>query len=171
MKTFCKIIACAIAALMLFALVACNQPAKTEAPGTATAATTAAAATTATEASGTEQEEGKPQINERFDGETIKFFVNGGEGGLQMRSIVLGEEDDPDYEVNAKVKERNDLVENELGVTIELTEHKGMQESFGFLQEVQRIHRYHRHFLNAIRFHTSLSNHLRFSTFLQLLIS
>ena len=79
----------------------------------------------------------KPQINERFDGEVIRFFVNrGSDNSVHARSIVLGEDDDPDYEVNAKVKERNYKVENELGVTIELAATQGMQEAFGFLQPI-----------------------------------
>ena len=82
------------------------------------------------------KEASKPVINERFDGETIRFFVNGGEGSTLVRSIVIGEEDDPDYEVNRRITARNEKVENELGVTIELTETKGMQETYGYLRPI-----------------------------------
>ena len=132
-----RILALLLSALMLLAVVACtgNDGKKTEAPktnGETASQPTAEQKTTEQQ----QQESDKPDIKESFEGETIKFFVNGGEGSVHVRSIVLGEEDDPDYEVNAKVKERNDKVENELGVTIELTEHKGMQEAFDFLQPI-----------------------------------
>ena len=78
----------------------------------------------------------KPVINERFDGETIRFFVSGGEGSLNARSICIGENDDPNDPVNVAVKKRNEKVEEELGVKIELTETKNMVESLGYLAPV-----------------------------------
>ena len=82
----------------------------------------------------TKEEEGKPVINERFNGETVRFAVNG--EGLNSRSIDLGEADDPTYSVNVQVKKRNEQVEKELGVDIELSYVGGMQTFFGFLQPI-----------------------------------
>ena len=78
----------------------------------------------------------KPVIDERFDGETIKFYVGGGKGSLNARSIALGENDDPAHAVNAAVAARNQKVEEELGVKIELTEVIDMQESYRYLQPI-----------------------------------
>ena len=82
----------------------------------------------------TKEEEGKPVINERFNGETVRFAVNG--EGLNSRSIALGEDDDPTNAVNVQVKKRNEQVEKELGVDIELSYVGGMQTFFGFLQPI-----------------------------------
>ena len=130
-----KIIALLAAVLMLLPLAACTKPAASsdaESKKEATATATAAASTETKPAEGSD----KPVINETFGGEDIRFFVNGSDGSLNLRSIVIGENDDPDYEVNAKVKERNDLVENELDVHIVLSEHKGMMDSAEFLRPI-----------------------------------
>ena len=129
MKRVIKICALLTAVLMLLPLAACTQPGKSTDEGKKTG-TEVTVETSPAEASV------KPVINETFYGEEIRFFVNGDDGSLDLRSIVIGENDDPDYEVNAKVKERNDLVENELDVKIVLSEHKGMMESAGFLQPI-----------------------------------
>ena len=84
--------------------------------------------------SSTKEEEGKPVINERFNGEKVRFAVNG--EGLNSRSIALGEGDDPTNAVNVQVKKRNEQVEKELGVDIELSYVGGMQTFFGFLQPI-----------------------------------
>ena len=86
------------------------------------------------QSSSTKEEEGKPVINERFNGEKVRFAVNG--EGVNSRSIDLGEADDPTYSVNVQVKKRNEQVEKELGVDIELSYVGGMQTFFGFLQPI-----------------------------------
>ena len=146
---FTRILAFLLMAVMLFAVVACGtgtqtptkeapETGKTEQPATDKPTEQPSGGETAAKTTepANDQKVAKPEINESFDGETVKFFVNGGEGSVHVRSIVLGEEDDPDYEVNAKVAERNDKVQNELGVTIELTETKGMQEAYSYLQPI-----------------------------------
>ena len=144
MKKMIRIGALLTALLMLLALAACAQPGKTTEdgrqtaePGTNTAPATNEQSTAETKPADQPSDEvQKPVINESFGGEDVRFFVNGDEGSLNLRSIVIGENDDPDYEVNAKVKERNDLVQSELDVNIILSEHKSMMESFGFLQPI-----------------------------------
>ena len=56
--------------------------------------------------------EGKPVINERFDGQTVRFAVNG--EGVNSRSIALGVGDDPTNAVNVQINKRNEQVEKEL---------------------------------------------------------
>ncbi len=82
----------------------------------------------------TKEEEGKPVINERFDGEKVRFAVNG--EGVNSRSIALGEGDDPTNAVNVQINKRNEQVEKELGVDIELSYVGGMQTFFGILQPI-----------------------------------
>ncbi|MBP3321415.1 MAG: hypothetical protein J6M12_03590 [Clostridia bacterium] len=82
----------------------------------------------------TEEEEGKPIINERFDGEKVRFAVNG--EGLNSRSIDIGEGDDPTNTVNVQIMKRNAQVEKELGVDIELSYVGEMQTFFGILQTI-----------------------------------
>ena len=53
---------------------------------------------------------------------TIRFVVSEGDHPAWARSIALRESDDPEYNVNAAVIERNKNVEKELGVIIELTD-------------------------------------------------
>ncbi|MBQ8912142.1 MAG: hypothetical protein IJY89_06185, partial [Clostridia bacterium] len=118
MKTFCRIMAALLVALMLLtAVVACNTDTKNTKP----------------QGGGeTVEDPNRPKINERFDGTTVNFYVNG--QGLQSRSIDLGDEDDPDYEVNVQVKKRNAQVEQELGVDIVLAEVGTMQGTYEVLQ-------------------------------------
>ncbi len=82
----------------------------------------------------TEKEEGKLIINGRFEGKKVRFAVNG--EGVNSRSIALGEGDDPTNAVNVQVKKRNEQVEKELGVDIELAYVGEMQTFFGFLQPI-----------------------------------
>ncbi|MBQ9130528.1 MAG: hypothetical protein IJX59_07195 [Clostridia bacterium] len=123
MKTvFLKFSAILLAGLMLLPLLAaCNKPLSGSTP--------ADSASTGGQPSFTEEEEGKPVINERFDGQTVNFYVTG--AGLNSRSIDIGEGDDPTYSVNVQVKKRNEQVEKELGVDIVLKEVDGMS-SFPF---------------------------------------
>ncbi|MBQ8911839.1 MAG: hypothetical protein IJY89_04655 [Clostridia bacterium] len=85
------------------------------------------------ESSGLTGEEESPSLP-RFDGETVKFYVNG--KGLQSRSIDIGEDDDPTHMVNVAVKKRNEQVEKELGVDIVLATVGSMQESLTHLQPI-----------------------------------
>ena len=123
MKTaFLKISAILLAGLMLLPLLAaCNNPLSGSTP--------ADSSSKGGQTSFTEEEEGKPVINERFDGQTVNFYVTG--AGLNSRSIDIGEGDDPTYSVNVQVKKRNEQVEKELGVDIVLKEVDGMS-SFPF---------------------------------------
>ena len=104
MKTFCRIMSALLVSLMLLAaLAACsNNTTKPAGNGGDTS----------------EFDSDHPEINERFDGETVNFYVTA--EGLNSRSIDLGDEDDPNYEVNAQVKKRNAQVKQELGVDIVL---------------------------------------------------
>ena len=124
MKTvFLKISAILLAGLMLLPLLAaCDDPLSGSTP--------ADSPSKDGQSSLTEKEEGKPVINERFDGQTVNFYVSG--SGLNSRSIDLGEGDDPTCSVNVQVKKRNEQVEKELGVDIVLKEVDGMS-SFPFL--------------------------------------
>ncbi len=124
MKTvFLKISAILLAGLMLLPLLAaCDDPLSGSTP--------ADSPSKGGQTSLTEKEEGKPVINERFDGQTVNFYVTG--SGLNSRSIDLEEADDPTYSVNVQVKKRNEQVEKELGVDIVLKEVDGMS-SFPFL--------------------------------------
>ncbi|MBQ8215046.1 MAG: hypothetical protein IJZ33_02165 [Clostridia bacterium] len=124
MKTvFLKFSAILLAGLMLLPLLAaCDNPPSGSTP--------ADSSSKGGQTSFTEEEEGKPVINERFDGQTVNFYVTG--AGLNSRSIDIGEGDDPTYSVNVQVKKRNEQVEKELGVDIVLKEVDGMS-SFPFL--------------------------------------
>ena len=82
----------------------------------------------------------KPQIDETFGGETVKFFATGGEGSVQARSISLSDKDDPENEINAAIKRRNEIVEEELGVKIELSGTCGMTEAAKILKPVLLAH-------------------------------
>ncbi|MBQ7846724.1 MAG: hypothetical protein IJ344_00430 [Clostridia bacterium] len=68
----------------------------------------------------------KPQIGETFDGAVIRFAVC--EEGENSRSIDLGVQDDPENAVNVQVKRRNEQVEKELDVKIELSKVVSMQK-------------------------------------------
>ncbi|MBQ8215445.1 MAG: hypothetical protein IJZ33_04210 [Clostridia bacterium] len=128
MKTFCRIIAALLVALMMItAFAACDKPKKTEPADKPTQGDDTSESTS-------EPEINHPDINEKFNGEVIKFAING--EGLNSRSIDLGEEDDPNYEVNVQVSKRNAQVEEELGVDIELAYVGAMQEFFGVLQPI-----------------------------------
>ncbi|MBQ8399253.1 MAG: hypothetical protein IJX08_04705 [Clostridia bacterium] len=61
----------------------------------------------------------KPQIGETFDGVVIRFAVC--DEGENSRSIDLGAQDDAANAVNVQVKRRNEQVEKELDVKIELS--------------------------------------------------
>ncbi len=126
MKTFCKIIACLMVAVMMLSFVACSKtPDKTkEKPSNSNSESTP------------QGDADKPVINQKFNGREVKFFINGGEGSANVRSIILGEDDDQDYEVNRVISERNDKVENELGVKIVLGGTCGMQEAVSTLQPI-----------------------------------
>lgn len=85
-----------------------------------------------------------PDIPEdlRFDGETIRFFVNAGSGdansqdSLQIRSIVIDEDADMGYGINRAVAQRNQTVQDTLGVTIELSGTCGMQQAAATLAPI-----------------------------------
>ncbi|MBQ8399254.1 MAG: hypothetical protein IJX08_04710 [Clostridia bacterium] len=66
------------------------------------------------------EERVKPRIEERFDGQVIRFAVCNDYRGLGSRSIDLGKDDDPTNTVNVQIAKRNAQVEKELGVKIEL---------------------------------------------------
>ena len=79
----------------------------------------------------------------RFEGETIRFFVNAGDSevestddSLQLRSIYVDENADPGYNVNQAVKNRNQIVQDKLGVTIEVVDTCGMQAAVEALQPI-----------------------------------
>ncbi len=127
MKVFSKVLCGLLAALMLFSFVSCQNNDKTQPKDPASNGPS--------EPSNDENLKYKPQIDKKFNGETIKFFMNSGDN-LNVRSIVLGEDDDPDYEVNQAVVQRNDKVQNELGVKIELAGTAAMQGTVEFLQPV-----------------------------------
>ena len=135
MKTFCRILAALlVAVMMLSALAACDTK-KTEGPDDKPTSEDAATSTGKTD----EPSIGgdlidKPTINEKFDGESIKFAVCG--PGVNSRSIDLGEDDDPDYEVNQQVNKRNSQVEEELGVDIVLEKVVNMQAMVGEMQPI-----------------------------------
>ena len=127
MKTFCRILSALLVALMLVtAFAACNGE-KTKAPESKPSAG-------GEDTSAPEVDDKKPVIDKTFNGQVIKFAING--EGLNSRSIDLGEEDDPKYEVNAQVSRRNAQVEEELKVDIELSYVGPMQ---GFFNEMQPI--------------------------------
>ncbi len=141
MKTFCRILSALLVALMLVtAFAACsNDSSKTTDDETGKPTQGGEDTTPSGSVSGeTSEDEAvkieKPVINETFGGQKIKFAVNG--EGLQSRSIDLGEEDDPNYEVNAQVTKRNAQVEEELKVDIELSYVGAMQEFFSVLQPI-----------------------------------
>ena len=126
MKRFCKIIALLMGMLMLVSVFAACQekkPNKTEAPETQV-----------------EVDPDRPKIEETFGGETIKFFINGSEGGNAVRSIILTDQDPKDYEVCIATQERNDKVEAELGVKIQLAGTCGMQEGPTVLKPILLAH-------------------------------
>lgn len=72
------------------------------------------------------------------DNRTIRFLVGGDteSGGYWERSIRISEDDDPDYNVNAAVIERNTNVEGTLKTKIEVTNKCGMQEMADVLQPI-----------------------------------
>ena len=80
----------------------------------------------------------------RFDGEIIRFFVNAGDSeaatsddSLQIRSIKVDEDlVDMGYAINKAVAQRNQTVQDALGVTIELSGTCGMQEATTKLQPI-----------------------------------
>ena len=120
MKTFCRIMSALLVSLMLLAaLAACsNNTTKPAGNGGDTS----------------EFDSDHPEINERFDGETVNFYVTA--EGLNSRSIDLGDEDDPNYEVNAQVKKRNAQVKQELGVDIVLLKVGPMQGAYEELSPI-----------------------------------
>ena len=128
MKTvFLKFSAILLAGLMLLPLLAaCDNPPSGSTP--------ADSSSKGGQTSFTEEEEGKPVINERFDGEKVRFAVNG--EGVNSRSIALGVGDDPTNAVNVQINKRNEQVEKELGVDIELSYVGGMQTFYGILQPI-----------------------------------
>lgn len=135
MKTFCRILAALLVALMMLSAFAACTPEKTKAPEGGESESGAA-----TSAPGGEEDPSKgsnivkPVINETFDGESIKFAVCG--SGVNSRSIDLGEDDDPDYEVNVQVSKRNAQVEKELGVDIVLEKVVPMQQMVAEMQPI-----------------------------------
>jgi hypothetical protein len=120
MKTFCRIMSALLVSLMLLAaLAACSStPTKPAGNGGDTS----------------DVPTDHPEINERFDGETVNFYVTA--EGLNSRSIDLGDEDDPSYEVNAQVKKRNEQVKQELGVDIVLLKVGPMQGAYEELSPI-----------------------------------
>lgn len=68
-----------------------------------------------------------------FEGEEIGIVVSGGE--LATRSISLPEDADETYSVNVAVKQRNDTIEELLGVKIDPKETIGMQGMVSHMRE------------------------------------
>ena len=149
MKTFCRILSCLLVVLTLFACVACGSsttkkenPTTAPTTGTETGNTeTGTATNTNTDTATPSGELVKPVIPETFGGEKIRFYINGGAGNASMsniRSIALvadadGEVPDPDYAVNQLVVTRNQTVETELEVKIEVAKvnHAGRRQRLG----------------------------------------
>ena len=131
MKTvFLKFSAILLAGLMLLPLLAaCDDPFYNSLPEPSSKDPLEGG-----QSSSTKEEEGKPVINERFNGEKVRFAVNG--EGLNSRSIDIGEGDDPTNAVNVQINKRNEQVEKELGVEIELSYVGGMQTFYGILQPI-----------------------------------
>ena len=143
MKTFCRILSCLLVVLTLFACVACGSsttkkedPTTAPTTGTETGNTeTGTATNTNTDTATPSGELVKPVIPETFGGESIRFYINGGAGNRtasNIRSIALvadadGEVPDPDYAVNQLVVTRNQTVEEELEVKIEVAKVGTMQ--------------------------------------------
>lgn len=143
MKTFCRILSCLLVVLTLFACVACGSsttkkenPTTAPTTGTETGNTeTGTATNTNTDTATPSGELVKPVIPETFGGDKIRFYINGGAGNASMsniRSIALvadadGEVPDPDYAVNQLVVTRNQTVEDELKVKIEVAKVGTMQ--------------------------------------------
>ena len=103
MKTvFLKISAILLAGLMLLPLLAaCDDPFYNSLPEPSSKDPLEGGQKPSTDGGqsfSTKEEEGKPVINERFDGEKVRFAVNG--EGLNSRSIALGVGDDPTNAVN-----------------------------------------------------------------------
>ncbi len=149
MKTFCRIISCLLVVLTLFVCVACgssttkgenpsDRPTGTETGNTKTGEVTNTNTTTPSD------EMVKPNIRETFGGEKIRFYINGGggnDGQSNIRSIALvadadGEVPDPDYAVNQLVVTRNQTVEQELDVKIEVAKVGTMQGAVGDLGNI-----------------------------------
>lgn len=122
MKTFCRIMSALLVALMLLVAFAACTPDKPNNNNNNN------------NNSQIEVDPNKPKIDEKFDGTTVNFYVNG--SGLNSRSIDLGDEDDPNYEVNVQVAKRNAQVEQELGVDIVLAEVGTMQGTWDVLQPI-----------------------------------
>ncbi|MBQ9130529.1 MAG: hypothetical protein IJX59_07200 [Clostridia bacterium] len=131
MKTvFLKISAILLAGLMLLPLLAaCDDPFYNSLPEPSSKDPLEGG-----QSSSTKEEEVKPVINERFDGEKVRFAVNG--EGVNSRSIALGVGDDPTNAVNVQINKRNEQIEKELGVDIELSYVGEMQTFYGILQPI-----------------------------------
>ena len=136
MKNALKLIALLLAVMMVaLPLVACEnkpEPTSGETSGKTSGKTSGEPAS----------DEPNVPTDGRFDGETIRFYINAGdsdagsEESLQIRSICLDEDADMAYNINQAVATRNQTVQDKLGVTIELTGSCGMQAAGTELQPI-----------------------------------
>ncbi len=135
MKVFYRILAILLVMLSVFSFVACSGKRKTN-----TSDSNPTNEPVPSESA--EPTETPPCEGAYFNGETVKFFVNVGQDRSAERSIAIGEDDDPTYEVNVMTNERNKLVEEALNVKIELAGTCSMQGADDVLKPILQSHIY-----------------------------
>lgn len=140
-----KILALLLALLMVaLPLIGCGDNEPTNPTSNPSGDTSAEASGSGSGTTSGEADDGQPDLpaDLKFEGETIRFFVNAGDSdassdeSLQLRSIAVDEEADTSYGINKAVIQRNQTVQDTLGTTIEVTATCGMQAAVSTLQPI-----------------------------------